>query len=437
MAEAILAVERLSKKYRLGQPRPSFSLREDLSRLAIGLWRRWRAPGSVSHGSFAAGEYLWALREVSFAVHAGEAVGIIGRNGAGKSTLLKILSRVTAPSAGRAVLRGRVGSLLEVGTGFHGQLTGRENIYLSGAILGLRKAEIDRRFDAIAAFAGVERFLDTPIKYYSSGMQVRLGFAIAAHLEPEILLLDEALAVGDAAFQRKCLAKMGEVAQAGRTVLFVSHDLTAIQHLCQRVLVLEEGRVCYDGEATAGIAAYLQLLRDRQPPAGGDLRQRCDRRGNGRLRFTAISLRDHAGQETDRFCAGQAAEFAVSYQAESQLRGVRISLCVQSDLGQDVFTCDSQVLGLDWDNLPLAGVIHIRLPRFPLARGLYQANLYAEVSGEVADWIVAACCFEAAGGDFYGTGRLPPPGHSPWLVEQTWQLEALAVAEAEGKNAPA
>ncbi len=200
---------------------------------------------------------IWALRDVSFDVRDGEVLGIIGANGAGKSTLLKILSGITEPSSGRAVIHGRVASLLEVGTGFHSELTGRENIYLNGTILGMKKVEIDRKFDEIVAFSGVERFIDTPVKRYSSGMKVRLGFAVAAHLDPEILLIDEVLAVGDASFQRKCIGKMGEVARGGRTVLFVSHNMAAVSILCNRAILLRDGMVAQVGEASDVVSDYL------------------------------------------------------------------------------------------------------------------------------------------------------------------------------------
>ncbi|MGC8960577.1 MAG: ABC transporter ATP-binding protein, partial [Chloroflexia bacterium] len=245
MTDVAIRVEGLSKRYRIGQREPYRALRDVLAR---GLAAPFRATASVfrrsgPNGNGIRGEnYIWALKDVSFEVKRGEVVGVIGRNGAGKTTLLKILSRITEPTEGYAEIHGRVGSLLEVGTGFHPELTGRENIYLNGAILGMKKAEIDKKFDEIVAFAEVEKFIDTPVKRYSSGMYVRLAFAVAAHLEPEILLVDEVLAVGDAAFQKKCLGKMGDVAKGGRTVLFVSHQMNSIRKLCDRCIWLDAGR---------------------------------------------------------------------------------------------------------------------------------------------------------------------------------------------------
>ncbi len=246
--------EGLSKCFRLGETLPYRTLRESLMRCLRGPWHG--QPAAVAGAPER--DVVWALRDVTLEVEQGEVVGIVGSNGAGKSTLLKILSRITPPTAGRAEIRGRVGSLLEVGTGFHPELTGRENVYLNGVILGMRKAEIDQRFDEIVAFSGVERFLDTPVKRYSSGMHVRLAFAVAAHLEPEILILDEVLAVGDASFQRRCLAKIGEVARSGRTVLFVSHNMKALRRLCTRSIWLAGGRVSACGATDAVVTAYLR-----------------------------------------------------------------------------------------------------------------------------------------------------------------------------------
>ena len=256
MSDLAVRAQGLGKRYRIGGwQAPYKTLRESLTGLATAPFRFLRR-GAASQGPRE--ETFWALRDVSFEVRAGEVIGIIGRNGAGKSTLLKILSRITEPTTGRAEIRGRVSSLLEVGIGFHAELTGRENLYLNGAILGMPKVEIDRKFDEIVAFAEVERFIDTPVKHYSSGMYLRLAFAVAAHLEPEILIVDEVLAVGDASFQKKCLNKMENVGQQGRTVLFVSHNMPAVTRLCQRVVLLSEGSVLEDGPSSHVVGAYLK-----------------------------------------------------------------------------------------------------------------------------------------------------------------------------------
>jgi lipopolysaccharide transport system ATP-binding protein len=274
----IVRVEGLSKRYRLGARAGHDTLRDSLVGALKSPLRRGRR----------AGETLWALRDVSFEVAPGEVVGIVGRNGAGKSTLLKILSRITEPTSGRVELYGRIGSLLEVGTGFHPELTGRENIFLNGAILGMRRREIAAKFDEIVAFAEIERFIDTPVKRYSSGMYTRLAFAVAAHLEPEILLVDEVLAVGDAAFQKKCLGKMGEVAREGRTVLFVSHNMTAVNQLCSRAVLLAGGRLALEGPTPEVVAEYF-----REGSDGGGERVWPDPQaapGNDRMRLRAVRL---------------------------------------------------------------------------------------------------------------------------------------------------
>ena len=268
MSRTVISVDGLGKRYRIGQPRQQNALSHvigDVLRAPVRLLgRNSNVPSASSNGNKnkkntgGGSPYIWALKDVSFDVKEGEVVGLIGRNGAGKSTLLKILARVTRPTEGHAELHGRIGSLLEVGTGFHPELTGRENVFMSGAVLGMRAAEIRRKFDEIVAFSEVERFLDTPLKYYSSGMQVRLAFAVAAHLEPEILFVDEVLAVGDASFQKKCLGKMGDISKQGRTILFVSHNMSALQKLCRRAIRLEGGQVFESGDSNVIVGHYLQ-----------------------------------------------------------------------------------------------------------------------------------------------------------------------------------
>jgi lipopolysaccharide transport system ATP-binding protein len=300
MGDLAIRVEGLSKQYSIGGSRREAytTLRDTLTDVITSSWRRAGTLFAGSGGRAAAlGDTLWALKDVSFEVKHGEVVGIIGYNGAGKSTLLKILSRITEPTAGYADLYGRVGSLLEVGTGFHQELTGRENIYLNGAILGMRRVEIQRKFDEIVAFAELEKFIDTPVKHYSSGMYMRLAFAVAAHLEPEILLVDEVLAVGDARFQKKCLNKMHDVGRQGRTVLFVSHNMAAIARLCARTILLSEGRMLQDGPSHAVLSAYLndglgttaaREWADAAQAPGGDV-----------ARLQAVRVRTEDGDITD------------------------------------------------------------------------------------------------------------------------------------------
>jgi homopolymeric O-antigen transport system ATP-binding protein len=303
----VVSVEGLRKYYRLGEREPYKALR-DVFAAPHKLWRRPRDT-----------EGIWALDDVSFELVRGEVLGLIGANGAGKSTLLKVLSRITAPTEGRIVIRGRVGSLLEVGTGFHPELTGRENVYLNGAILGMRKAEIDRRFDEIVEFSGIARFLDTPVKRYSSGMQVRLAFSVAAHLEPEILLVDEVLAVGDAEFQRRCLGKMQDVTRQGRTVVFVSHNLAAVRSLCSRALLLEKGRLLFDGETDEAVERYVGRGAGRETGIveGERLEERVAKRrlygAEPLFRCERIAVLDEAGLPASSFRSDEEIRVAVDY----------------------------------------------------------------------------------------------------------------------------
>ncbi len=286
MSDIVIRVENLGKRYRIGERERYLALRDVLARAISAPARLFRAEKPASSNGDA--KRIWALKDVSFEVHQGEVVGIIGRNGAGKSTLLKVLARVTKPTCGYARIHGRIGSLLEVGTGFHPELTGRDNVYLSGAILGMRKKEIERKFDEIVTFSEVEKFIDTPLKYYSSGMQVRLAFSVAAHLDTEILLVDEVLAVGDAKFQRKCLGKIGQVAQRGRTALFVSHNMVPVSTLCSRAILLSQGVTVMAGSTRDVVAAYLEANVNR---AGEVIWEVADpNANNGRLRLAKARI---------------------------------------------------------------------------------------------------------------------------------------------------
>ncbi len=337
--QLVLRVEGLGKSYRIGEREPYKALRDVLT-------DAFRAPVRIAHGirrsKPAPTDLIWALSDVSFDVEQGEVLGLIGRNGAGKSTLLKILSRITEPTQGQVTLRGRVGSLLEVGTGFHPELTGRENVYLNGTILGMRRAEISRRFDDIVEFSGVERFLDTPVKRYSSGMQVRLAFAVAAHLEPEILLVDEVLAVGDAEFQEKCLGKMRDVTREGRTVVFVSHNLAAVRALCSRALVLEQGRLVFDGSAADAVYRYLQRAggaRDSAVVAGDALAARLVKSriyGDSPLfRCNRIVVLDEGGTPSVSFRSDEEVTIAIDFTVLRTVPSMRL-LVTLTDVNQSV-----------------------------------------------------------------------------------------------------
>jgi lipopolysaccharide transport system ATP-binding protein len=296
MSDVVIRTEHIAKEYRIGGLQDGYrTLRDTLAGAALAPLRAFRslARRNGDGGARRNDDVIWALKDISFEVKSGEIIGVIGRNGAGKSTLLKILSRITEPTEGHARITGRVGSLLEVGTGFHAELTGRENTYLNGAILGMKRVEIKRKFDEIISFAGVERFVDTPVKHYSSGMYLRLAFAVAAHLEPEILLVDEVLAVGDAAFQNKCLGKMSDIAGEGRTVLFVSHNLPAIKSLCRRALLLDRGAIEREGDAASVVEYYLQgdYQSSKKVWAG------AERPGNNSFKLDAVRILDARGEE--------------------------------------------------------------------------------------------------------------------------------------------
>ena len=305
------------------------NFREALAGMVSSPLRRLRRLAGRAHDS----ERFWALKDISFDVQQGEVVGIIGRNGAGKSTLLKILSQITEPTQGRVELIGRVGSLLEVGTGFHPDLTGRENVYLNGAILGMSRRDIARRFDEIVAFAEIEKFLDTQVKRYSSGMYMRLAFAVAAHLEPEILIIDEVLAVGDAAFQKKCLGKMSDVAHHGRTVLFVSHNMAAIQNLCSRCLMLDQGAIVADTDPTTATAKYLENI---YVAGGTPIHERLDRRGSGQARLVDIHLLNSEGQSVSILPMGADWNIEFTYDCESEIVRPELRLFITNSQGQRI-----------------------------------------------------------------------------------------------------
>ena len=405
----------VSKQYRLGQ-RTGYEL------LSEKFGERLRSIGRGRPRR----EDFWAVRDIDFEVAAGETFGIIGHNGAGKSTLLKILSRVTPPTTGRVDLAGRVGSLLEVGTGFHAELTGRENIFLNGAILGMRRGEIARKFDEIVEFSEVEQFIDTPVKRYSSGMYLRLAFAVAAHLEPEILVVDEVLSVGDLSFQEKCLGRMQHVASEGRTVLFVSHNLPAVAKLCSRAMLLSEGRKIGEGDTQTMIEQYVGLVRKR---VASRLDDREDRKGSGRIRFTDLLL-ESGERRVDQPVTGEDLDVILRFQTtQGKVRAPAFAVAVYTMMGALMLQCQSDVAGFAFDEAPAAGEVRLRLPRLPLPAGSYTVNLMAAASGEVADWVQHAIEMTVVDGDYYGSGRPLGEGHQSVLVSQAWKVTAIADAE--------
>jgi lipopolysaccharide transport system ATP-binding protein len=383
MSEPAIRVEHLGKRYRLGRQAgfPQATFREALMHRALAPLRWWRERADIDRAAAAAtADEFWALRDVSFTINPGEVVGIIGRNGAGKSTLLKVLSRITEPTTGRVSVRGRVASLLEVGTGFHSELTGRENIFLNGAILGMTRAEILRRFDEIVAFAEVDRFLDTPVKRYSSGMYVRLAFAVAAHLEPEILIVDEVLAVGDAQFQKKCLGKMKSVAaNSGRTVLFVSHNLSTITSMCERGVWLDRGQVKLIASAEQAVAAYLQQFTPESSLRLDLSEAPRDPCSQGKLRITEIEL-NHGQPLTNR----EPFSARLRFKTTARVEGVSLGIGFSTLDGTRVMSIDSDYRQERRD-FPAGteGTIELRLPYLALGPGTYSLDVGAR-SGEVS-----------------------------------------------------
>ncbi|MBA4384740.1 MAG: ABC transporter ATP-binding protein, partial [Anaerolinea sp.] len=352
--------------------------------------------------------------------------GIIGRNGAGKSTLLKVLSRITKPTTGRVDLYGRVGSLLEVGTGFHPELTGRENIYLNGAILGMRRAEIERKFDEIVDFAEIEKFLDTQVKFYSSGMYMRLAFAVASHMEPEILVVDEVLAVGDAEFQKKSLGKMGDVAKQGRTVLFVSHAMAAVQSLCTRGILLQNGKIVFDGTAVKAIQTYGNQWTQRSSKVSFE--ENKSRSGSGEIRATFFCIEDENGVPSVTIRNGQKCTLVIGYKTNipnKSFDGVAATVNVRSELGTYVFYHHNLLSGQSFDNVSGEGEFRLTIPRLPLSEGGYffDIAISTDRGRTVLDLLYSAAYTEVIAGDFFGIGFEYKGGASALvLVDGEWQI---------------
>lgn len=396
-----ISAKNIAKKYLLGS-QASGSLRETFSGLL---------------NSREGQKEFWALKDIDFEINQGDLVGIVGNNGAGKSTLLKILSRITPPTTGRIEINGRIASLLEVGTGFHPELTGRQNIFLNGAILGMKKPEIKSKLDEIIAFSGIEEFIDTPVKRYSSGMYVRLAFAVAAHLEPEILIIDEVLAVGDSEFQRKCIGKMESVSQGqGRTVLFVSHNMAIIQSLCQKGIYLKNGRIAATGDIRSVVQEYVagssehsrQLLADRK-----------DRQGNGKVLFQDWYLSNMENQRVEVGVSGKGMKINLRYSALHDYHKNVLFWIQFLHNGSIVFTCHNQ---LESDLFVLdkkEGIITCTFKKLPLFAGVYTFRLLCKVNGEFADYIDNAGEIHIENGDFFGTGRLPQEKEG-FLIEHSW-----------------
>ena len=420
MPSPIIKVENLSKQYRLGSVGTG-TLSHDLKRWYYNVRGKedpyLKIGEENDRGTKGESEYVWALKDIDFEVMPGEVLGIIGKNGAGKSTLLKILSKVTGPTTGGIHYNGRIGALLEVGTGFHPELTGRENIFLNGAILGMTKQEIRSKLDEIVDFSGVERYLDTPVKRYSSGMMVRLGFAVAAHLEPEILIVDEVLAVGDAEFQKKAIGKMQDVSQQnGKTVLFVSHNMASIKSLCNRSLLLHNGSVKTEGKTDDIISCYLdENTRLRQI----DVKDRIDRQGSKAAMLTSLFVVDkHTNKKVDTVLTGQKVQICLEFtnKLAETIMGVDISMGVFNKSEQALFMCSNSLLGKKSELKSGKNQVFIEFEKWPTSAGNYQLNILARNQEGIIDYLQNAGTLNVEPGDFYGNGN---------TVNDRWQTSLV------------
>lgn len=421
MSDIAVRIEGLGKQYRIERLQQPTLLRE-----AFTDWGRRAASTVIApmrrSRQRLAPETIWALRGVTLEVRRGETLGVIGGNGAGKSTLLKILSRITEPTEGNAWIYGRVGSLLEVGTGFHPELSGRENTYLNGAILGMKRQEIDRKFDEIVEFSGVERFLDTPVKRYSSGMYLRLAFAVAAHLEPEILIVDEVLAVGDANFQRKCIGKMADVAREGRTVIFVSHNMAAVQSLCSTATLLSGGTIIAHGSVNTVIADYLRSVEE---VATQSLRERRDRRGRGEFRLTAIAVSTGEAAPPGVAVAGWPARY--TFHLDGFRDGLSVWFTIYNLQGQPVCSFHSRLHGPDdAQDDTLGASLVCEVPDLPLVPGFYRINAAVYTDHELQDHLDGAAVFEVMEGALRGRAVPANSGHGSVRLHHRWILPSGA-----------
>ena len=420
MSEAAIYVSHLSKEYEItvGKFRHD-TLRDQIS----DTWRSLFHRNGESRGQK---ESFWALKDISFEIKPGEVIGVVGRNGAGKSTLLKILSRITVPTKGFAEIRGRVGSLLEVGTGFHPELTGRENIYLNGAILGMKKTEIEQKFDEIIAFAEIEKFLDTPVKRYSSGMYIRLAFAVAAHLEPEVLIVDEVLAVGDTAFQKKCLGKMEGVAKEGRTVLFVSHNMAAVENLCEKVIVLEKGNLVFNGNVKKAIDYYVHSISGEGQPCGSHtvaLTKSPGRPSGCRPLLKALALfTDGDTPVNGGLKIGASFKAHVQFRLENPTSRFYVALGFDNLLGQRIFTANSIFQPNSSMEKRVGDQTFVcEIPSLTFLPGEYKIKVVLNVDNVVVDWVEDATRFTVVEADYYGTGELP--GNGLFVLKHQWYLD--------------
>lgn len=424
MAKTVIQFNKLGKSYMIGHKgtdQSYLAMRDVIGESMKKWWSRIRHPEYYTHENL---EEFWALKDIDLEVKEGDRLGIIGRNGAGKTTLLKVLSRITDPTAGQIKIKGRVASLLEVGTGFHPELTGRENIYLNGAILGMTRSEIKRKFDEIVDFAGVEHFLDTPVKRFSSGMHVRLGFSVAAHLEPEILVVDEVLAVGDASFQKKCIGKMSSVAKEGRTILFVSHQMQAITNLCNRVILLDRGKIIKRGKTKDVVDSYLN------EKSTGDVisvASREDRQGNGSLKIIDTWIENHHKNKVNQVQTGSTITICAKYHVVKNNEIINLNVAFALNTIQNIQISDlsNETTGVDLDFPDYdTGIIACTIEKLPVNVGIYTYNIMVrDQNRDIIDYIQEAGRFDVVEGDYFGTGKITLSDRLI-MMEHHWEIES-------------
>jgi lipopolysaccharide transport system ATP-binding protein len=414
--KTVISIENLSKYYRLGT-RSTGTLVHDIN--------QWLAHKKGNVGAYTrigdnqTSSSYWALKDISFDLVEGEILGVIGRNGAGKSTLLKILSKITSPTAGSVKIRGKLASLLEVGTGFHPELSGRENIYINGAILGMSKAEINNKFEQITEFAAINEFIDTPVKRYSSGMYIRLAFSVAAHLSADIIIIDEVLAVGDAEFQRKCLGKMREVSNSGRTIIFVSHNMSAIKSLCTKAILLNEGKMQnHPQQVSLTVNQYMSLIHKNKSDI--DLSEIEIRHGNYNAIFQRLII--YSGEKEDAMPeTGKKLRLRLFFNVKKIIDNCYFAISFNSLEGDNKILLSSELLNKSYNFGKGINYVDCELKKNPLQAGEYSVSIFMKSNNDIVDWIRDAMVIEIVPGDFYGTGRMIENGNSSVLTEQIWQ----------------
>jgi len=427
MSEVVLNIENLSKQYRLGKLGTG-TVSHDINRW----WYKIRGKedpylkiGDVNDRTKDGGsEYVWSLRDINLEIKKGEVVGIIGKNGAGKSTLLKILSQVTPPTIGEVKVKGRIAALLEVGTGFHPELSGKENIFLNGAILGMTKTEIKSKLDEIIEFSGVAKYIDTPVKRYSSGMMVRLGFAVAAHLEPEILIVDEVLAVGDAEFQEKCIGKMQDVSKQGRTVIFVSHNMASIKQLCSRAVLLNQGQIIKDGMVGDTIYHYQGMIKFESMVCP-------DRDVKPALKINAwvnkLWFEDKMGEIRNNFEIGSDLTICAEYETSlnEKLNDFRIAFAITSITGENIGDLSNVFVEGIKKEYPPKGIVKCTIPKLPLTQGRFKVNAFISINGVAQYWVKDVIGFDVERADYFGTSRIPSAKDGFFVFNQIWTSQSI------------